>query len=221
MTDPSPPHPPKQSRSRRTLERIVQASLDILSEDGPEGLTVQAIVERAGSSVGSFYARFSGKEELLAYLGERAWRAAASRWDEAAASREIGGLALPLLVEGAMRLLGDAVRARAGYLKALPRGLGGGRDASAAFQEHVLRGLEELLLRRASEMSHPAPEVGVRLGLRAALAVLEEGVEGEDGRPPIPADRRTQEATALLLGYLTGGSHGDAAGRVDFFDVWG
>ena len=39
--------PPKQTRSRRTLERIVQASLSILDEQGPAGLTVQAVVARA------------------------------------------------------------------------------------------------------------------------------------------------------------------------------
>ena len=50
-------NPPKQSRSRRTLERIVQAALKILEEQGHKALTVQAVVDRADSSVGSFYAQ--------------------------------------------------------------------------------------------------------------------------------------------------------------------
>ncbi|GIS78817.1 MAG: hypothetical protein CM1200mP14_03830 [Gammaproteobacteria bacterium] len=58
-------NPPKQSRSRQTLERIVQAALEILEEQGHKALTVQTVVDRAHSSVGSFYARFSGKEDLL------------------------------------------------------------------------------------------------------------------------------------------------------------
>ena len=92
-------NPPKQSRSKRTLERLVGASLEILGREGPDALTVQAIVERAGSSVGSFYARFAGKEDLLDYLGERVWREAAARWDEALASRDLSGLDLRQLVE--------------------------------------------------------------------------------------------------------------------------
>ena len=60
---------PKQSRSRQTLERIVQAALEILEGQGYAALTVKAVVERANSSVGSFYARFSGKEDLVDYLG--------------------------------------------------------------------------------------------------------------------------------------------------------
>ena len=53
-------NPPKQARSRRTLERIVEASLEILAAEGPDSLTVHRVVEKAGSSVGSFYARFEG-----------------------------------------------------------------------------------------------------------------------------------------------------------------
>ena len=86
--------PPLQTRSRRTLERIVAASMAILEEEGSAGLTVQAIVDRAESSVGSFYARFTGKDDLLTYLGERAWREASERWDEALATRDWSALGL-------------------------------------------------------------------------------------------------------------------------------
>ena len=70
MTELLPQRPPKQLRSHRTLERIARASFEILEEDGAGGLTVHAVIARARSSVGSFYARFSGRDELLAYLGE-------------------------------------------------------------------------------------------------------------------------------------------------------
>ena len=36
-------------------------------------LTVQDIVSRAGTSVGSFYARFSGKDDLFAYVEASVW----------------------------------------------------------------------------------------------------------------------------------------------------
>ena len=221
MTEILPPHPPRQLRSRRTLERMVRASLQILEQHGPEGLTVQAIVERSGSSVGSFYARFAGKDELLAYLGERIWREAAARWDEAVASREMEGLSLEEVVDGAVRLLGEAVTARATYLRALRRAPGTGGEAFAAFQAHVLGGIEGLLLGRGGEMSHPDPQVGVRLGLQAVLAVLEDG-GGESGVDPIPAECRAREAVRLLSRYLTdAGQDASAGGQVDFFDIWG
>jgi len=213
--------PPKQTRSRRTLERIVRASLDILEQEGPDGLTVQAIVERASSSVGSFYARFAGKEDLLEYLGERVWREAATRWDEALASRDWSGLNLAQVVEGAVDLLEQAGRSRASYLTALERASGAREDAYLAFHTHVIRGIEGLLLARSAEITHPDPSVAVTLGLRAALAVVEAGLE-RVGVDPVGPDRRREEAAAMLVTYLTG-ERGRQVGKkkVEFFDIWG
>lgn len=221
MTDPLPQRPPKQLRSQRTLERIARASFEILEEDGAAGLTLQAVIARARSSVGSFYARFSGRDELLAYLGERAWREAATRWDQAVEASGQEGVALPGALHDTARLLGEAVRARATHLSALRRAPGTGEEAWAAFQAHVLRSLERLLLARAGEMAHPDPEVAIRLGLRAALAVLEEADEGGEAGP-MPLEVRIDEATKLLRAYLVGAQAGEEPiGRVEFFDIWG
>ena len=65
--------PPKQHRSRRTLQRIARAALELIAQSGVEGTTIEAIARRAGSSVGSFYARFESKADLLVYgMGELA-----------------------------------------------------------------------------------------------------------------------------------------------------
>ena len=65
--------PPKQARSQETLHRIAQAALELMEEGGVENATVSAIVNRAGASVGSFYARFKGKDDLIRYLQDRIW----------------------------------------------------------------------------------------------------------------------------------------------------
>ncbi|MEO2122836.1 MAG: TetR/AcrR family transcriptional regulator, partial [bacterium] len=106
-------NPPKQSRSRRTLEHIVQAALEILEEQGYTALTVQSVVDRANSSVGSFYARFSGKEDLLDYLGERVWDQALQRWDSAVRARDWSEIDLQHIAEGSMGLLVDIGASRA------------------------------------------------------------------------------------------------------------
>lgn len=200
----------------------MRASLQILDEEGPGALTVQAIVERAGSSVGSFYARFDGKEALLDYLGERVWREAADRWDQALGSRDWSGLDTAALIDGAVRLLGEAGRSRASYLKALERAPGARDDAYSSFQSHLTVGLEALLLQRRNELAHPDPDVAVALGLRAALALLEEPAAGAPGAA-IPGERRMEEASRLLRTYLLGGggAEGAPSGEVDFFDIWG
>src|SRR5690606_8298584 len=209
---------PRQARSRRTLERIERAALAILDEAGPDGLTVQAVVARAGSSVGSFYARFTGKEELLEYLGERVWDEARGRWDAALADREWAGLALPELVEGSVRLLLDTHGPRASHLRALDRA--GGRDGFAAFRAHVLEGLSDLMLARGAEIMHPEPEVAVRFGLAAVNGIAE--AVGPASERPFSADVVVREGRALLMAYL-GGASGEPPENhdVDFFDAWG
>lgn len=212
-------NPPRQSRSRRTLERIAQASLDILATEGPAGLTVQAVVEKAGSSVGSFYARFGGKDDLLDYLGERVWSEALERWNEALVSRAWSDLDFPELVEGSVRLLVDAQRHRSVYLSAIDEASGRRTGAFENFRGHLLTGLSDLLLRRRDEIVHESPEIAVRLGLRSVLGVI----DGELSASGAGLDRETlvRECRALLLAYLGGRPDTPPRGEVDFFDVWG
>jgi AcrR family transcriptional regulator len=210
--------PPQQTRSRRTLERIVDASLAILEEDGPDALTVQAIVGRARSSVGSFYARFQGKDDLLVYLGERVWVDAARRWDDALATRDWASLDLQAVAEGCVRLLWETARNRAGTLRALDRVPGGVDDAYVAFRNHLIAGMGELLLDHRPEILHRDPELAVSLGLQAVLGVVE--YIGPDVGDP---ERVLHEASTLLLGYLAPATTFPHApdGQVDFFDIWG
>ena len=210
--------PPLQGRSRRTLERIVAAALAILEEDGPGALTVQSVVERADSSVGSFYARFSGKDDLLTYLGERMWREATERWDEAVRTRDWGQLDLRALAEGSVGLLWEAAHSRASTLRALDRMPGGMDDAYQTFRDHLVDGIAGLFLDRSDEIRHEEPEVAVHIGLRAVLGIVEH-----DTGPVRERERVTAEASTLLLSYLAPEAAYPHApeGQVDFFDIWG
>ena len=212
-------NPPQQSRSQRTLERIVEASLHLLATEGPAGLTVQAVVERADSSVGSFYARFRGKEELLDYLGERVWDEALERWNEALDSRDWSDLNFSELVGGAVALLIDAQRSRSVYLSALDRAAGRQSDAYANFRSHLLAGIGDLLLVRSVEIQHEEPELAVRLGLTAVLGVIDAELQAVDDR--LDQETLVSECRSLLHGYLSGWADPGAGDSVDFFDVWG
>ncbi len=215
----TPLTPPKQSRSRRTLERIVNASLEILDAEGARGLTVQAVVKRAGSSVGSFYARFGGKDDLLDYLGERVWDDALDRWNAAISSKTWSDMDLAQITEGAAGVLIDVERSRSVSLKALDR-VATGRDASGTFRRHVLDGLSALLLERGQEIEHESPELAVRLGLNAIAGAIDASW-GEAGQA-VPRETLIQECSELLLGYLTGSAaRRSEGGQVDFFEVWG
>jgi AcrR family transcriptional regulator len=62
---------PLQDRSRRTLEAILDATEVLLEERPFEKISVPEIILKAGSSTGSFYARFASKDALLPALYAR------------------------------------------------------------------------------------------------------------------------------------------------------
>ena len=211
---------PKQLRSRRTLERIVAASLELLETEGLTGLTVHKVVAKAGSSVGSFYARFDGKEDLLDYLGERVWTEALERWEVALETRDWSTLSLDEVVEGSVGLLIDAQRSRSDYLKALDWASGRQNDAYERFRGELLLGLGRLLLGQRKSITHPDPELAIRIGLRAILGTLDAEIRATEDR--LDRESLAAEARTLLLGYLTGNASPAAQPiGVDFFDVWG
>jgi len=212
--------PPKQSRSQRTLERIVAASLELLATEGLTGLTVHKVVAKANSSVGSFYARFDGKEDLLDYLGERVWTEALQRWETAVEIRDWSTLELAEVVEGSVALLSDAQRSRSAYLKALDWASGPQSDAYEAFRSELLAGLGRLILAHRTEITHRDAELAVRIGLRGVLGVVDAEFRATEDR--IHRDVLIEECRIMLLAYLTG-DPGEAtvSGGVDFFEVWG
>ena len=62
---------PRQSRSRATLDRLLDATATLLAEKPFDEASVAEITRRAGTSVGAFYGRFPDKESLLDCFDER------------------------------------------------------------------------------------------------------------------------------------------------------
>lgn len=61
----------RQTRSRHTIDCIVEAAARILEEAGMEHYTTNAIAERAGVGIGSLYQYFPNKEAIAAELWRR------------------------------------------------------------------------------------------------------------------------------------------------------
>jgi AcrR family transcriptional regulator len=62
---------PAQSRSTETVNAVLEAAARILERHGFEGYTTNAIAERAGVSIGSFYQYFPNKDAVTVALMER------------------------------------------------------------------------------------------------------------------------------------------------------
>jgi AcrR family transcriptional regulator len=62
---------PRQERSRRTVERILEAAAHIFHEQGYAGATTNDIADEAEVSIGSLYQYFPNKDALLVALTRR------------------------------------------------------------------------------------------------------------------------------------------------------
>ena len=71
--------------------KIVAAACDLLEEEGLEGLTVRAVLNRTGLSRRAFYERFEGKDDLVLAVFEQTIRAATIHFSEL-----ISALAAPI-----------------------------------------------------------------------------------------------------------------------------
>ncbi|MDF3983689.1 TetR/AcrR family transcriptional regulator [Luteibacter sp. PPL201] len=62
---------PQQERGRKRREAILDAAAALISEGGADSVTMQAVAQRASSSVGSMYHFFRNREQLLDALAQR------------------------------------------------------------------------------------------------------------------------------------------------------
>jgi AcrR family transcriptional regulator len=219
-------NPPKQSRSQRTLERIEQAALALIAEVGVEQATIQDIVKRARSSVGSFYARFAGKEDLLLHLEEMVWARARDRFDQALEERDLSGVSLTGILEPLVRLVLDSHREDRRKRTSLDLRPGGHEQGTGmrGFHAHILARVRPLILERRDEIGHAIPERAVEVGFAAvvgAIQVLEEGTLEEGARAGLTDETVVAELSRMYRSYLGGGRvEGEAPPQMEFFDIW-
>ncbi|MBL8989633.1 MAG: TetR/AcrR family transcriptional regulator, partial [Gemmatimonadetes bacterium] len=106
MTAPSPlSRPPRQARSRATSDAIVAAGLALLAERDFATVTIAEVVDRAGVSIGGFYARFRGKEALLHALAEEVLGDCADGLEAALNSRRMAGAPLARVIRAYVRVM--------------------------------------------------------------------------------------------------------------------
>ncbi|QVN20646.1 TetR family transcriptional regulator [Burkholderia pyrrocinia] len=65
---------PRQARSTRLVEDVLQAAVQVLASVGAQRFTMARVAERAGVSVGSLYQYFPNKAAVLFRLQHDEWR---------------------------------------------------------------------------------------------------------------------------------------------------
>lgn len=64
----SPRKQPKQARAKATYDAVLQATAQLLVEEGADGITTNRVAKKAGVSIGSLYQYFPNKEALFVAL---------------------------------------------------------------------------------------------------------------------------------------------------------
>lgn len=193
----SPRKSPVQKRSKITVDVILEAAARVLAKEGAEALTTNRIAEVAGVSVGSVYQYFPNKESIVAALVDRSVEG----------SRSVIG-ALPVAGDTP---LADLIRERVAILVQMaldttrfPPDISGfvqpGAYSARLMREVVGQFLRIQEAHRAELVVADIEFAAVFCGatVRGVLMAVRQGTI------PGPAERITDELTALLLRYLTG-----------------
>ena len=211
--DETPPPPgvrlPRQPRSRISFERMITAAHDLIAESGLEGATVQSILKRSGVGSGTFFARFDGRDELLAYMAVRFWSDAEEGWSSvltpsrwtAAGPKEIVTQFTRMAV---VWMWAHGALLRAFLVHAMTFEGYDLLDRTAELDNTVAGHLSRLLLPRAENRTHDDPEQAIRLATLQVFATLRSRFIFAWGDRPdgIEDQQLAGELASIFLRYL-------------------
>lgn len=195
-----PRRTPTQRRSQERLARIVRATGELCGERGVDGVTMDAIAERAGTSIGSLYQFFPNRDALLRMLAERNV-ADLNKLLDARDAPEMAALPLAELVDAMIAPFVSFHEAHPGYFEVLfaPPGSTALRAIRGRLRAHLRRRVERLFRLRAPHLSAVKRR---RLALtavesgRALMQYIEHNVSPNE-RPAYRAELRS-----MLVAYL-------------------
>lgn len=205
-------HPPRQERSRRTLARLLAATVWTLDEVGLDEATIPRIAAQAGVSPATIYRRFDNKQALLRaaflHMLERSNRANREFLGEKLANQSLEQ-AVRALIDGFF----DQFRRHSGLYRALDRFMEAEENAdfvtaADAIEEANLEQIVEAMLVHRADIRHPDPEQAVRIATLTASTAIRAITSRPDAIwrvvQPNPAHALADELARAYVAYLTG-----------------
>ncbi|OPX13254.1 TetR/AcrR family transcriptional regulator [Mycobacterium sp. AT1] len=202
--------PALQSRSRITQDRLFAAGTRLLEEGGAEALTVAAVAEDAGVSVGSVYRRFGDKERLLAAIQARFTEEFRTEMSQRVADTGLSAASPPAEVIGAA-VLGVVETFRAHELLMRVFMLLGTRSATV-FAEGSAASIhggkmfrDTVMLSAPAIRHHPDVEEAIDFAYRLTYgACAHRVINGEnlESARPLPWDALMGQLRVAVTGYL-------------------
>lgn len=166
-------HPPRQQRSRETMDRLLEATENLLAELPPEKLTVRGILREAGVSTGSFYARFSGIDSLLLALWEELTQSM-DQFYQRLDARQTATWNLEQRVKWVVKQRVDRIVRYQGLMRAFTLLMATGRleprtEDRREYERSRLR-LIAFLMESQEQITHPHPRKAIEMGEFAVAA---------------------------------------------------
>lgn len=213
MSGPPVARPPKQERSRRTLARLLAATIWTLDEVGLEEATIPRIAARAEVSPATIYRRFEDKRALLRaaflHMLERSSRASRGLLEEKLSHGTLDRAAHELI-----GLFFAQFRTHYKLLHAMSRFEESDDDpafaeAARAIEEDNMDQVVQAMLAHRTEITHPDPERAVRIAtLTAATAIRMMMLRPQTiwrSVQPEAGDALARELTRAYVAYLRSG----------------
>ena len=202
---------PQQARSQDTLQRVLDATERLLERMHFEDISIHQILEASEVSVGSFYARFHSKEDLLPLLYASYSADLARRMAGWLAPERWVGKALAERIRELMHLAVETYRARRGLLRAVallarsrPRQVS---RSALREREDQYRAAQRLLLQCHGEIRHEDPNLAVHVGMLFSLAACRDKILFAEAPHPasvrVSDGRLADELARALHAYLT------------------
>ena len=202
--------PPVQRRSRETLERILQAGVDLLIEGGWTAVTVSEVARRAKVSIGTLYGRFDSRDALILAIQGRVL--SNIEWDKDTAFNDPQWATVgpERAVEVAVTSMGSIFMRHQKVLRAL--------TARSHFDAEIMRrgtasamrlgdDFTRVLLPHSDAFNHSDPERAIRflfgVCVDAYSRVLAESHDGT-GSDKLSWEETTAELQRMASAYLLG-----------------
>lgn len=198
---------PVQARSVASTHRMLDAAEYLLATTGPDALTVDAVIRRAQTSVGAFYARFGDRHGLLVAMQDRFL----SRLIDALTGTVTAAAAAPDLPAAVHTLVTEFLKAFREHRTAFTAYLLQSRsdpqmgDRGAQASRQAADAVGRLLLQRRDQVRHRDLDLAADFTYRTLLALATQTVLLDDrdvtGRDHDPTTW-AEQTTTLLLAYL-------------------
>lgn len=207
--EPEALRPPQQTRSRESLERVLEAGEELLIEKGWDGFTVQEVSRRASVSIGSIYARAPSKESLILAVYDRAvGRIAAENAAGLAPDSAWEGMTPRELIEGAVHEIGHQTLNNEPFLRVVMNRSPVDeviRERADAQARLLSTRWEALLARHKDAYAHPDPALAIEVAFRMVFATLYRRIaNGPDfgSNQRIADERMLDEMGRVVAAYL-------------------